>query len=60
MENLDPVGVHTSTRWLSARQTLTNKEYHMLRDSALRIIRALRSRWLQRAVRAGPLQFQYM
>ena len=42
MENMDPVGVHTGDSIVVApSQTLTNKEYHMLRDSALRIIRAL-------------------
>ena len=42
MENLDPVGVHTGDSIVVApSQTLTNKEYHMLRDSALKIIRAL-------------------
>ena len=43
MENLDPVGVHTGDSVVfSPSQTLTNREYHMLRDSALRIIRALK------------------
>ena len=43
MENLDPVGIHTGDSIVVApSQTLTNKEYHMLRDSALRIIRALK------------------
>ena len=42
MENLDPVGIHTGDSIVVApSQTLTNKEYHILRDSALRIIRAL-------------------
>ncbi len=42
MENLDPVGIHTGDSIVVApSQTLTNKEYHMLRDSALKIIRAL-------------------
>ncbi|MCI6435475.1 MAG: carbamoyl-phosphate synthase large subunit, partial [Clostridiales bacterium] len=42
MENLDPVGIHTGDSIVVApSQTLTNKEYHMLRDAALRIIRAL-------------------
>ena len=42
MENLDPVGIHTGDSVVVApSQTLTNKEYHMLRDSALKIIRAL-------------------
>ena len=43
MENVDPVGVHTGDSIVVCpSQTLTNKEYHMLRDSALRIIRALK------------------
>ncbi len=42
MENLDPVGIHTGDSIVVApSQTLTNKEYHMLRDSALKLIRAL-------------------
>ena len=42
MENLDPVGIHTGDSIVVApSQTLTNKEYQMLRDSAIRIIRAL-------------------
>ena len=42
MENLDPVGIHTGDSIVVApSQTLTNKEYQMLRDSALKIIRAL-------------------
>jgi len=42
MENMDPVGVHTGDSIVVApSQTLTNKEYHMLRDAALRLIRAL-------------------
>ena len=43
MENLDPVGVHTGDSVVVApSQTLTNKEYQLLRDSALKIIRALK------------------
>ena len=42
MENIDPVGIHTGDSIVVCpSQTLTNKEYHMLRDSALRIIREL-------------------
>ncbi len=42
MENLDPVGIHTGDSIVVCpSQTLTNKEYHMLRDSALKIIREL-------------------
>ena len=43
MENLDPVGIHTGDSIVVCpSQTLTNKEYHMLRDSALKLIRALK------------------
>ncbi len=43
MENLDPVGIHTGDSIVVApAQTLTNKEYQMLRDSALKIIKALK------------------
>lgn len=43
MENLDPVGIHTGDSIVVCpSQTLTNKEYHMLRDSALKIIRELK------------------
>ena len=42
MENIDPVGIHTGDSIVVApSQTLTNREYQMLRDSALKIIRAL-------------------
>ena len=42
MENVDPVGIHTGDSVVVCpSQTLTNKEYHMLRDSALKVIRAL-------------------
>ena len=43
MENLDPVGIHTGDSIVVCpSQTLTNGEYQMLRDSALKIIRALK------------------
>lgn len=43
MENIDPVGIHTGDSIVVApSQTLTNKEYYLLRDSALKIIRALK------------------
>ena len=43
MENFDPVGIHTGDSIVVCpSQTLTNKEYQMLRDSALRLIRALK------------------
>jgi carbamoyl-phosphate synthase large subunit len=42
MENFDPMGVHTGDSIVVApSQTLTDKEYQMLRSAALRIIRAL-------------------
>ncbi|MBR1740829.1 MAG: carbamoyl-phosphate synthase large subunit, partial [Lachnospiraceae bacterium] len=43
MENLDPVGVHTGDSIVVApSQTLSDKEYQMLRTSALRIIDELK------------------
>ena len=43
MENVDPVGIHTGDSIVVApAQTLTNKEYQMLRTSALKIIRGLK------------------
>ena len=45
MENLDPVGIHTGDSVVAAPcQTLANREYQMLRDSALKLIRALKIR----------------
>ena len=61
MENVDPVGIHTGDSIVVCpSQTLTNKEYHMLRDSALKIIRALEIRGgcnVQFAL--DPRSFQY-
>ena len=61
MENVDPVGIHTGDSIVVCpSQTLTNKEYHLLRDSALRIIRALKIEGgcnVQFAL--DPLSFQY-
>ena len=43
MENVDPVGIHTGDSIVVApAQTLTNKEFSMLRKSALKIIRGLK------------------
>ena len=43
MENIDPVGIHTGDSIVVApSQTLTDREYHLLRDVSLRIIRALK------------------
>lgn len=42
MENFDPMGVHTGDSIVTApSQTLTNKEYQMLRTASLKIIREL-------------------
>ena len=42
MENLDPLGVHTGESIVVApSQTLTNAEYHKLREVAIRVIRHL-------------------
>lgn len=61
MENIDPVGIHTGDSVVVCpSQTLTNKEYHMLRDSALKIIRALKIEGgcnVQYAL--DPLSFNY-
>ena len=61
MENIDPVGVHTGDSIVVApSQTLTNKEYQMLRDSALKIIRELKIEGgcnVQFAL--DPLSFKY-
>lgn len=43
MENLDPMGFHTGESIVIApAQTLTDREHQMLRDAALKIIRALK------------------
>lgn len=61
MENIDPVGVHTGDSIVVCpSQTLTNKEYQLLRDSALRIIRELKIEGgcnVQFAL--DPLSFKY-
>ena len=45
MENIDPMGVHTGDSIVVApSQTLTDKEYQMLRSASLKIIRALENR----------------
>jgi carbamoyl-phosphate synthase large subunit len=42
MENLDPIGIHTGESIVVApSQTLTNREYHMLRELSIRVIRHL-------------------
>ncbi len=61
MENVDPVGIHTGDSIVVApSQTLTNREYQMLRDSALRLIRELKIEGgcnVQFAL--DPLSFKY-
>ncbi len=42
MENLDPMGIHTGESIVVApSQTLTNDEYHLLRQIAIRVVRHL-------------------
>jgi carbamoyl-phosphate synthase large subunit len=42
MENLDPMGIHTGESIVVApSQTLTNREYHLLREIAIRTVRHL-------------------
>jgi carbamoyl-phosphate synthase large subunit len=42
MENIDPMGIHTGESVVVApSQTLSDNEYHMLRNAALKIIRRL-------------------
>ena len=61
MENIDPVGIHTGDSMVIApAQTLTDKEYQLLRNSALKIIRELKIEGgcnVQFAL--DPLSFKY-
>ena len=61
MENIDPVGIHTGDSMVVApAQTLTDKEYQLLRGSALKIIRELKIEGgcnVQFAL--DPLSFKY-
>ena len=42
MENFDPLGIHTGDSIVMApSQTLSNEEYHMLRETAIRVVRHL-------------------
>jgi len=42
IENLDPMGIHTGDSiTVAPAQTLTDKEYQLMRDAALKIIRAI-------------------
>ncbi|MGA1823973.1 MAG: carbamoyl-phosphate synthase large subunit [bacterium] len=42
IENLDPMGIHTGDSiTVAPAQTLTDKEYQVMRDAALKIIRAI-------------------
>ena len=43
MENMDPLGIHTGESIVIApSQTLTNFEYHFLRETAIKIVRSLK------------------
>lgn len=43
MENFDPLGVHTGDSIVVApSQTLSNHDYHMLRDTAIKVVRHLK------------------
>ncbi|MDC3412858.1 carbamoyl-phosphate synthase large subunit [Aquibacillus sp. 3ASR75-11] len=43
MENIDPVGIHTGDSIVTApSQTLSDREYQLLRNASLKIIRALK------------------
>jgi len=61
MENVDPVGIHTGDSIVVApSQTLAAREYNMLRNSALKLIRALKIEGgcnVQFAL--DPVSFQY-
>jgi carbamoyl-phosphate synthase (ammonia) len=42
MENFDPLGIHTGDSIVMApSQTLSNEEYHMLRETAIKVVRHL-------------------
>ena len=42
MENFDPLGIHTGDSIVMApSQTLSDEEYHMLRDTAIKVVRHL-------------------
>jgi len=42
MENFDPLGIHTGDSIVIApSQTLSNREYHMLRETAIKVVRHL-------------------
>ncbi|MFH0889544.1 MAG: carbamoyl-phosphate synthase (glutamine-hydrolyzing) large subunit [Candidatus Aenigmatarchaeota archaeon] len=42
MEGFDPLGIHTGEKIVVApTQTLTNKEYHMMREAAIRIVKTV-------------------
>ncbi len=42
MENLDPMGIHTGESIVVApSQTLTNQEYHFLREIAIKVVKSL-------------------
>ncbi|MEM2885592.1 MAG: carbamoyl-phosphate synthase large subunit, partial [Thermoproteota archaeon] len=42
LENFDPLGIHTGDSIVVApTQTLTNREYHMLREAAIKVVRSV-------------------
>ncbi|MRH42193.1 carbamoyl-phosphate synthase large subunit [Aquibacillus halophilus] len=61
MENIDPVGIHTGDSIVTApSQTLSDREYQLLRNASLKIIRALKIEGgcnVQLAI--DPNSFQY-
>ena len=56
IENLDPMGIHTGDSiTVAPAQTLTDKEYQIMRDASLKIIRAIGRTFkesLQKAIRS--------
>ncbi|KAF1382425.1 hypothetical protein PFLUV_G00143650 [Perca fluviatilis] len=60
MENFDPLGIHTGDSIVVApSQTLSNEEYHMLRETAIKVVNARLSRSSALASKATgyPLAF---
>jgi carbamoylphosphate synthase large subunit len=56
MENFDPLGVHTGDSIVVApSQTLSNEEYHMLRETALKVDKGAQSKYPSHSSR-GILQ----
>jgi carbamoyl-phosphate synthase (ammonia) len=53
MENFDPLGIHTGDSIVIApSQTLSNEEYHVLRDTAIKVVPPPRDHWgVQHSIR---------